>query len=603
MNTTLRKHLQRQTLALVLIAYVVCLLVLFCGSLFQNYSMQVETILRLKETSKSQIDLLLPSFLLPEQSSGKELLLKKFQKEEQLSAIKLQTKDDKLPNIGNCQYLEGIKTCRQLMPSKISLAVPIKHGDITYGYLVKFKNIDSGVLEQNFLPIAGVVAIGLLFVLVGIIFVVVRLTNFEIPNAIEVLLSDIRSCIESDGENKHKNFRFQEFAELSDEIYHLIAKARENQKAAAVAQMTQHLAHDVRKPFSMLKTGLILLRTTNDPREFQNKLGLLTSEVERATKSVDGMLSDVMEVGSTSGDLIKEAVSPTTLIEMTLGEAFRIYPKSDISVIYDLQHVHMVDVHVKKVLRVFSNIVGNAIQAMKAKGTLWFKTSESHEYLEFRIGNVGSLIPLEHLPKLFEAFFTSGKKGGTGLGLAIAKKVVTAHGGTIYCESQSTSEYPNGYVEFIFTLPKASHLLDITTANLPKHSFEITKIIQSALMEPTDSKVVLRDNSSDIVIINEINSLLLAHVDPLGVLFVDDESIYRSGLSSWIEDTNELKTRIKIHHAKNSDQALKIVGENPIDLIVTDIDMGPNSLNGFDLVNQLRTKKCLLVLSLYIQIE
>ncbi len=69
----------------------------------------------------------------------------------------------------------------------------------------------------------------------------------------------------------------------------------------AIAQMTQMLAHDVRKPFSMLKTGLNLLQATSaDPNKFKKNLAFLVSEVDRATRSVDGMLTDVMEIGSTS---------------------------------------------------------------------------------------------------------------------------------------------------------------------------------------------------------------------------------------------------------------------------------------------------------------
>ncbi|MHA0111243.1 sensor histidine kinase, partial [Klebsiella pneumoniae] len=82
----------------------------------------------------------------------------------------------------------------------------------------------------------------------------------------------------------------------------------------------------------------------------------------------------------------------------------------------------MANVHVQKVGRVFSNIVGNAVQAMRQKGRIWFRTRERDGLIEFCVGNAGSVIPAESLSKLFEAFFTSGKKGGTGLGLAIAQK-------------------------------------------------------------------------------------------------------------------------------------------------------------------------------------
>ena len=138
------------------------------------------------------------------------------------------------------------------------------------------------------------------------------------------------------------------------------------------------------------------------------------------------MIADVMEIGSTSSQMIKEPVNPESLIEATLGEVFRVYPKSEVKIVYDLRHRHMVNVHIQKVGRVFSNIFGNALQAMNYKGSVWIKSREVDGFIEFCLGNTGSFISEESIPELFEAFFTSGKQGGTGLGLAIAEKVVKA---------------------------------------------------------------------------------------------------------------------------------------------------------------------------------
>ncbi|MCX6111078.1 MAG: HAMP domain-containing sensor histidine kinase, partial [Proteobacteria bacterium] len=203
-----------------------------------------------------------------------------------------------------------------------------------------------------------------------------------------------------------------------DSMLQSLEEAQENlvhsQRHEAVATMTQMLAHDVRKPFSILRMGLGMLNRAQDPAGVRKVLASLIPEIDKAVGSVDGLIADVMEVGSTSAEFIQEAVSPESLIETCLGQLFRIYPKADISIAYDLQHTHMVHVHAQKVGRVFSNIVGNALQAMKYRGAIWFKTIERDGAIEFCLGNAGSLISPEHLPKLFDAFITHGKKGGTG---------------------------------------------------------------------------------------------------------------------------------------------------------------------------------------------
>ena len=52
------------------------------------------------------------------------------------------------------------------------------------------------------------------------------------------------------------------------------------------------------------------------------------------------------------------------------------------------------------------------------------------------IHDTGPGIPKETLPKLFNDFYTSGKKDGTGLGLSFCKRNMKAFGGDIICESE-----------------------------------------------------------------------------------------------------------------------------------------------------------------------
>ena len=366
----------------------------------------------------------------------------------------------------------------------------------------------------------------------------------------------------------------------------MLASVREKERQAAIARMTEMLAHDVRKPFSILRMGVGMLGNAKDPASVKKVLSRLIPEIDKAVSSVDGLIADVMEVGSSSTALIQEPASPESLIEATLGETFRIYPKASIEISYDLRHTHMANVHVQKVGRVYSNIVGNAVQAMGQKGRIWFKTREADGQIEFCVGNAGSVIPEESLGKLFDAFFTSGKKGGTGLGLAIAQKVVKAHGGRIWCESAKTQEHPQGYVEFKFTLPIAAGQLTKTTARLPLHSTEIT----SALMTMDDAKPDQGSvDRSELTLEDEIIRSSAALGRPLRVLVVDDEAIYRSALAAYLGRTAELLAALDVVQASNDQAATAAAAEGGVDLVITDVDMGPDSLDGFELVAAMRS--------------
>lgn len=245
----------------------------------------------------------------------------------------------------------------------------------------------------------------------------------------------------------------------------------EKERLTAIARTTQFLAHDIRAPFSMFRMIIEAVDRKSNPTEAVQILKESIPEIQQAIASVNSMLSDVLEIGSNSLP-IADPTNPETIIEATLNEIFRVYPHSTIGITYNLNHKHKINIDSLKIARVFHNVIANAIQAMNQSGKLWFKTEEIEEkgrqFVLFCIGNSGSFIPIESHSKLFEVFYTSGKKGGTGLGLAIAQKIVSAHGGRIWCESDAQKG-----VEFYFTLPRCNELVDYRHLSLPINSSEI----------------------------------------------------------------------------------------------------------------------------------
>ena len=73
--------------------------------------------------------------------------------------------------------------------------------------------------------------------------------------------------------------------------------------------------------------------------------------------------------------------------------------------------------------------------------------------VELAVRDTGVGIPAEFLPHVFDKFFRvpgQSRGNGTGLGLAIVKEIVTAHGGTVACDSE-----PGRGTTFRLTLPAA----------------------------------------------------------------------------------------------------------------------------------------------------
>ena len=366
----------------------------------------------------------------------------------------------------------------------------------------------------------------------------------------------------------------------------LLARVVSLERSGAIAKTTQMLAHDIRKPFSMFRMIIDTVEGEDDPIEAKQLLKESLPEVQQAMASVNGMISDVLEIGSESAP-IAEPTNPETLIEATLNEIFRVYPESKVNIIYGLSHKHKVNVDTLKIGRVFSNSVGNAVQAMNQKGDIWFKTVELEEngkpFVKFCLGNGGSVIPPESLSKLFDAFFTSGKKGGTGLGLAIAQKIITAHGGKIWCES----DVQRG-VEFFFTLPCANELCDARQMPLPASSAVITSTFER-LRKASNGGGRVEADPLEVTLEKEIIKLAKAAKAPLKILVVDDEGVYRNSLAALINRSNDLKEHVALLFAKNSHEALDGVAASPA-LIIQDVDLGVNSLSGYEVLKTLRAQ-------------
>lgn len=236
---------------------------------------------------------------------------------------------------------------------------------------------------------------------------------------------------------------------------------------SAIVETTQMLAHDVRKPFSMLQGILYLLESCHDPDEIVRLSKDAVRDVQQALAAVDGMIEDIMEVGR-KAETEKNPICSESLIEASLTEVCGVYQKASVKLHYVWNHRHMINVDALQIQRVFFNIFANAIQAMNSQGAIWIKTWEnpSENMTLFCIGNSGSSIAQEDLPQIFDAFYTKNKPGGTGLGLAIAQKIILAHGGRIWCKSSEKKKT----VEFYFTLPTAAGIVNKNSVRLVNNS-------------------------------------------------------------------------------------------------------------------------------------
>jgi signal transduction histidine kinase len=103
-----------------------------------------------------------------------------------------------------------------------------------------------------------------------------------------------------------------------------------------------------------------------------------------------------------------------------------------------------------RVVQVLSNLLSNAMKATPAGGAVSLCVERRANDIEFAVEDTGAGIAAHSLPHVFNRFWQGNSEPGTGLGLGlyICEKIVAAHAGRIWVES----ELGRG-TTFRFTLP------------------------------------------------------------------------------------------------------------------------------------------------------
>ncbi|HVJ64680.1 MAG TPA: HAMP domain-containing sensor histidine kinase [Bdellovibrionota bacterium] len=229
----------------------------------------------------------------------------------------------------------------------------------------------------------------------------------------------------------------------------------ENERNSAIAQTTQMIAHDVRRPFAILKVSLDVLKTCAGKKDIQPLLNQMSRDVGHAMNSVNSMLHDIMDLGSQSSKPLKTA--PTAieeLVEAALKDCQCEHLQKNVHMHFDFRSTKKVVADAHRISRAMTNIIENAIQAMRGTGEIFFSSVDTRHddqpAVEISIRNTGSHIEPAVMGRIFESFYSHDKPSGTGLGLAIVKNAVQLHGGTVHCTSSESEG-----VCFSITLPAA----------------------------------------------------------------------------------------------------------------------------------------------------
>jgi len=197
------------------------------------------------------------------------------------------------------------------------------------------------------------------------------------------------------------------------------------------------------EPFFQLENSQELCKILFTIGTNRVQMGVIEVGIQKIARLVKALKlysrSEVDQLGLT--DLREDIEVTLSILHSRLSQG--------ITVETNYEEIPKVKCYADQLNQVWTNILNNAIEAMKGRGVIKITVKQhdaKHVLVEFE--NNGPMMRKEVLSRLFEPYFTTKAKGeGTGLGLAISKDIIYKHHGKII-----VSSLPEG-TSFKFVLP------------------------------------------------------------------------------------------------------------------------------------------------------
>jgi len=211
---------------------------------------------------------------------------------------------------------------------------------------------------------------------------------------------------------------------------------RRNERLATAGRLTAAIAHEIKNPLEALTNLVYLARRDAAGRD--EYLRMAEQEIGR----LDGIAQQAL-------GLVREGASPERLnVGKILEEVTQLYLRKLQAKNVTLDKFCGEDLEIfgfpGELRQLFSNLLLNAMDAMKEGGRLRLRVVRAHERshrqrdgVRVTIADTGNGIQAGDLPHIFEPFYTTKKETGTGLGLWLAYGIVRKHNGWIKVASRT----------------------------------------------------------------------------------------------------------------------------------------------------------------------
>lgn len=207
----------------------------------------------------------------------------------------------------------------------------------------------------------------------------------------------------------------------------------QNEKLAAVGRLASSISHEINNPLEAITNLLYIAQHTEG----------LPQEAAEALAMADKELLRVSQIASQTLRFHRQATKPTcvTAAEL-LKPVIALYQgrlaNSNVRLEEEHSEVEPVQCFENDIRQVLNNLIGNAIDAMKASGgKVIVRSREGMDWatgrrgLRITVADGGSGMSETTRKNIFTAFYTTKGINGTGLGLWISRGIMEKHEGTL----------------------------------------------------------------------------------------------------------------------------------------------------------------------------
>lgn len=213
-------------------------------------------------------------------------------------------------------------------------------------------------------------------------------------------------------------------------------KARTQQ----MEEMVRIASHDIRSPLTGVREMAGLLADPDMAGNAANFGGIMQKSLSAVLKLVDDIL-DLSKLEQDPEALDKKPLDLKAFLENLASGFTPLTVSKKLQLQVQVADGLQLQADGNRLSQAISNLLANAIKFTPEGGMVSLVADRVPEGIRIRVADTGIGIPKEELPRMFERFGATQRKGtkgekGTGLGMSIAYQVIRLHGGTISVDSE-----------------------------------------------------------------------------------------------------------------------------------------------------------------------